>query len=313
VELVLADGRNYLLGTRERFDVIVGDLFVPWHAGTGDLYTVEHFRTVKRRLAPGGLFAQCLPGYQLAPEELRSIAASLLAVFDQVALWRCDFDHDHPVLILVAYRDAAAYDPASIELACERLAAAPFPRDLLLAEPAAVPMLFLGGDRSLRDWAQGAPLNTDNRPYIEYVSPGSYFRHRQKDVAPMHDFMNRFRPRDWTYPSLPEAGRGPEDLFRAADLWHDAQRALAAQDFGRECALLEELARLAGDLPGVAAHVRTVAARYRARHMIERSDRLLAALGEHRGPRQDKSQEAAKGASHPDGTTDEHGFTRSSP
>ena len=33
VEVRLADGRNHLFGTRQRFDAIVGDLFVPWHAG----------------------------------------------------------------------------------------------------------------------------------------------------------------------------------------------------------------------------------------------------------------------------------------
>ena len=47
VELRLADGRNHLSGTDRRFDAIVGDLFVPWHAGTGALYTVEHFANVR--------------------------------------------------------------------------------------------------------------------------------------------------------------------------------------------------------------------------------------------------------------------------
>ena len=33
--MVAEDGRNYLLGTSERFDVIVADLFMPWKAGVG--------------------------------------------------------------------------------------------------------------------------------------------------------------------------------------------------------------------------------------------------------------------------------------
>ena len=37
VELVVEDGRNYLAATREKFDVIIADLFVPWEAGTGSL------------------------------------------------------------------------------------------------------------------------------------------------------------------------------------------------------------------------------------------------------------------------------------
>jgi len=35
VTMIIDDGRQVLLTLDERFDVIVGDLFVPWHAGTG--------------------------------------------------------------------------------------------------------------------------------------------------------------------------------------------------------------------------------------------------------------------------------------
>ena len=69
VELRLADGRNHLFGTDQRFDAIIGDLFVPWHAGTGYLYTVEHFRNVRERLREGGVFVQWLQADQASPAE----------------------------------------------------------------------------------------------------------------------------------------------------------------------------------------------------------------------------------------------------
>ena len=47
------------------YDVIVGDLFLPWRRGTALLYTVEQFEAAKARLAPGGLFAQWMPLYQM--------------------------------------------------------------------------------------------------------------------------------------------------------------------------------------------------------------------------------------------------------
>src|SRR5262249_46852460 len=46
VRLVLDDGRRSLAAGRERFDVIVSDLFIPWHAGTGNLYAREMYDTV---------------------------------------------------------------------------------------------------------------------------------------------------------------------------------------------------------------------------------------------------------------------------
>ena len=45
------DGRNYLYGTDQRFDVIIGDLFLPWKAGVSNLYSLEHFQTIRNSLA----------------------------------------------------------------------------------------------------------------------------------------------------------------------------------------------------------------------------------------------------------------------
>ncbi len=41
------------------------DNFHPARSGSGSLYTVEHFRAVRVRLAPGGVFCQWLPLHQL--------------------------------------------------------------------------------------------------------------------------------------------------------------------------------------------------------------------------------------------------------
>src|SRR5690606_24323816 len=74
--VVVDDARNYWRHTRDRFDVIVADLFVPWHAGTGSLYAREHFAAMRERLRPGGLVAQWLPLYQLSAEELEILLAT---------------------------------------------------------------------------------------------------------------------------------------------------------------------------------------------------------------------------------------------
>src|SRR5262249_40919975 len=88
VRLVLDDGRRYLAASRDRFDVIVADLFIPWHANAGNLYAREMYDTVARRLAPDGVFCQWLPLYQLTRAEFDTIARTFLAVFPQASLWR---------------------------------------------------------------------------------------------------------------------------------------------------------------------------------------------------------------------------------
>ena len=58
-EIVVEDGRTFIASCRNRYDVIIGDLFLPWRAGVGRLYTLEHFRAVRDALKAGEYFVRC--------------------------------------------------------------------------------------------------------------------------------------------------------------------------------------------------------------------------------------------------------------
>ena len=168
VHLVLGDGRRYLAATGERFDVIVSDLFIPWHAGAGSLYSREMYETVARRLAPGGLFCQWLPLYQLTREEFDIIAHTFLSVFPHAGLWRADFFPDRPVAALIA-QQGSALDLEAIRIRVEGLPA--WSRDPLLASPRGLVMLYAGNLAAAPDLFAAAPINTDDRPLIEFTAP----------------------------------------------------------------------------------------------------------------------------------------------
>ncbi len=193
VQIVAEDGRNRLRGTRERFDVIVGDLFFPWDAGAGDLYALEHFRAVRERLQERGLFAQWLPLYQLSRREFDIVARTLLEVFPLVTLWRGDFYADEPILALVGHREVEALDPEAL---CARLrpagaaegGAAPLQNLAHGVEEAAgegrapasdmarLLLYYCGNLTQARDLFRAAPLNTDDHPVIEYAAPVTHRR-----------------------------------------------------------------------------------------------------------------------------------------
>jgi len=167
VEIIVEDGRQVLAARGERYDVIVGDLFVPWHAGTGSLYTREHFEAVRRRLAPGGLFAQWLPLYQLARREFEVIARTMLAVFPHVVIWRGDFYAARPIVALVGSNEPLAIDPAVVVERARALAPDLAPH---LALAALLPF-YAGNLGAARDLLPAGPLNTDDRPLVEYWAP----------------------------------------------------------------------------------------------------------------------------------------------
>lgn len=167
VEVIVEDGRQVLATRDERFDVIVGDLFVPWHAGTGSLYTRQHFEAVRRHLAPGGLFAQWLPLYQLAEREFQVIARTMLAVFPHVTMWRGDFYAARPIVALVGSNDPFGLDPATVIERARALAPEVAPH---LALATLLPY-YAGNLGAARALLPAGPINTDDRPLVEYWAP----------------------------------------------------------------------------------------------------------------------------------------------
>jgi spermidine synthase len=169
VHLVLDDGRRFLQATPDRFDVIVSDLFIPWHAGTSSLYAREMYATVAHRLTPDGLFCQWLPFYQLTREEFDVIAHTFLAVFPDVHVWRADFYPDRPVVALVGRLGPSAVNLDEVRGRIERLPV--WSRDGLLASPLGLAMLHAGDLRAAAGDFADAALNTDDRPHIEFLAP----------------------------------------------------------------------------------------------------------------------------------------------
>lgn len=101
-EVVTADARRYLRAPGPRFDVIMGDLFHPERDGAAWLYTEEHFRAMRGRLAPGGVACQWLPWFQLDERSRAMVVASWLKVFPGSDAWLLRWTSlDTPVVGLV--------------------------------------------------------------------------------------------------------------------------------------------------------------------------------------------------------------------
>jgi spermidine synthase len=171
VQLVVGDARAVLRADPHRYDVIIGDLFVPWHAGTGSLYTREHFTDVRDHLTDDGVFAQWLPLYQLSWREFAVIAHTMLDVFPLVTVWRDDFSADTPIVALVGYRRARPLDlDAVVANVRRREGGVGYPE----TRAHALALLFYAGNlTAAQALVASAPINTDDRPVIEYLAPAT--------------------------------------------------------------------------------------------------------------------------------------------
>lgn len=84
VRMHVDDGRNYLLLTPKKYDVITADLILPIHAGSGNLYSAEYFTLVRNALKEDGLALQWVWG---TDAEYKTIMRTFLSVFPETTLW----------------------------------------------------------------------------------------------------------------------------------------------------------------------------------------------------------------------------------
>jgi len=85
--LILDDGRNFLLTSRGRYDVITAEPMPPRFAGVVNFYTREYYALARDHLNEGGFLVQWLPVHLLTlPQSLR-VLRTARDVFPEVSLW----------------------------------------------------------------------------------------------------------------------------------------------------------------------------------------------------------------------------------
>ena len=84
VRVILDDGRTYLSGTRERYDVIISEPSNPWLSGVSNLFTREFFAAAHGALTEQGRLLQWIHLYAMEPRAFQSILAALRQQFKYV-------------------------------------------------------------------------------------------------------------------------------------------------------------------------------------------------------------------------------------
>jgi spermidine synthase len=193
--VVVDDGRTVIAAAPGRFDVVIGDLFLPWAPGEARLYSVEHFRAVRRSLRPGGVFCQWLAMYQLTPRQFEIIADTFQKVFPHTYLFCNGLDSQKPALALIGFRDDQELNWRTIAENCAaRQTNSSLNRDALLRDSASVAQLYLG------EWkppASESPvaINTLGNLLIELdagrerltVNPGSKYLYGRRWLEFCHE------------------------------------------------------------------------------------------------------------------------------
>lgn len=90
INIIINDARSALTLTNKRYDAIVSQPSHPWTAGASHLYTREFMSIASEHLTEGGVFLQWMNTQFVNEELLKSLCATMLAVFDHVRVYQWD-------------------------------------------------------------------------------------------------------------------------------------------------------------------------------------------------------------------------------
>lgn len=169
LRILVADGRNRLLAASDRYDVVISDPSDLWVAGTGTLFTLEFYRSVRARLNPGGVMIQWIHTHTLAPPDLALLVGTFRSVFPRAELWTSGIGD----LLLMGSTGHLNWDRAQVASRTEHV---PGVREDLQSIGIWHSLaLFAGhmlGEPQIAAFALGAAgPHTDDRPVMEFRTP----------------------------------------------------------------------------------------------------------------------------------------------
>ena len=231
LHVVEADARSFLLTGETRYDVIISETSDPWMTGVSNLYTRECFEWVRDRLAPGGVFGTWLQTRHKRVKDVKLIVRTMARVFSSIAVFQPEVGD----LLIVMSNDPLSVDASFLRRRFERLEDE-F-RLIHMRSPWQVLGRFALGTSSTLRWAGDGPINTDDRPIIEFNTPRT---------------LNIGLKGQEVWDSVLEAAVSPPDLPLRNAKPHDVERlelfrALHRADYSTALGVLNRLERSGGE------------------------------------------------------------------
>ena len=167
VNLKIADGRNFVLTTQEKYDVILTESIHPIYAGNGNLYSLEYFRSCRQKLAENGVMSVWIPLWGLPERDLKMIIRTFLGVFPHSSLWYAANSLNRQVY-LIGGRNKLGIDFRAIRSRMSREAIDRDLREIRLNDPFLLLSALMMGKESLLEYTEGAQINSDDHPRLEF-------------------------------------------------------------------------------------------------------------------------------------------------
>jgi spermidine synthase len=171
VRFIVDDGRNYISTSNKKYDVIVGDILFPMSSGSSNIFSREYFSLCQKRLQPGGLICQWLPVHQLSMAEIKIIVKTFKTVFPNTSLWYGMIGESVPVIGCIGTEGKLAIDFQELQRKLGDASLVKKLEEVNLDNPYLFLSHFIMEGSAVDDFCRDVPVNTDDRPIIEFLAP----------------------------------------------------------------------------------------------------------------------------------------------
>jgi spermidine synthase len=173
VDLIVGDGRNHLLLSEKRYDVIISEPSNLWIAGMAHLFTRDFYNLALNRLETGGVMCQWIQGYFMNPEDFKSLLRTFQQVFSHASLWEISPGGDY---LLIGTWKGWSLDYQDLKIRIEVSEVQSDLNRVGLATPLDLLGLFVLGEKELKAYAGQSRLHTDDNIHLEFSAPVSLYR-----------------------------------------------------------------------------------------------------------------------------------------
>ena len=167
VQIILEDGRNYLQGTRKKYDLIISQPSNPWVQGVASLFTDEFYQIIKNRLNPGGIFVQWIQTYETSKEVYYSLIKTLHHNFPYILL----FEASTADVILVASLEEQILNPQCLSAVLKNKSIQRRLRRLGMNSAVAILRKYFDRVTPEQRFNPEIKLHTDNNLFVQYKAP----------------------------------------------------------------------------------------------------------------------------------------------
>ncbi len=171
----LNDARNYLYTTDKKYDVITSEPSYPVSTHIAPLFTREFFALVAKHLNKDGVYCQWIPRYIMRDDDMLMMFKTFTSVFPRTYVWGSNYGPAQAEdVMMIGVNGNRELDVKEIErnvreIGRNRLSLPPLDFSFY-AYPSTVLKLSQG---TLSDGSP-IPLNTDDRPLLEFIAPKNH-------------------------------------------------------------------------------------------------------------------------------------------